>query len=404
MSTLGAGRTIGIARELAKDIAEWRRYLHAHPETGAETPETAAYVAAVLRVLGLEVRTGVGGYGVVGVLRGITDNGQSDSRTIAVRADMDALNVQEETGLEFASKVPGKMHACGHDGHVAMALGAASILSRMKDGIRGNVKFIFQPAEEGPGGAKPMIEDGVLQDPQVDAIVGLHMGCIWNVPTGSVGVKPGAMMAAMDRFEILVKGKGGHGAMPHQTSDALYVGAQIVSALQGIVSRRTNPLAPSVITVGQFHSGSAFNIIPGTAWLEGTARCLDEELRARIPEMIREVAQGVAATMGAECEVTYHLGYPVVVNDRDFTDFFASVARDVLEAAGGGAVQQLPEPTMGGEDMAYYLREVPGTFFFLGSRPEVAYPHHNSKFDIDERTLPVGAALLAETARRWLEK
>lgn len=403
MSTLGARRAIGMAMELAKDIIEWRRHLHAHPETGAETPETAAYVAGILRNLGLEVRTGVGGHGVVGLLRGTAENGRKDHRTIAVRADMDALNVQEETGLEFASKVPGRMHACGHDGHVAMALGAATILSRMKDDVRGNVKFIFQPAEEGPGGAKPMIEDGVLRDPRVDAIIGLHMGCIWNVPTGSVGVRPGAMMAAMDRFEVLVKGKGGHGAMPHQTCDALYVGAQIVSALQGIVSRRTNPLSPIVITVGQFHSGSAFNIIPGTAWLEGTTRCLDEALRARLPEMIREVAQGVAATMGAECEVTYHWGYPVLINDRGFTDFFSNVARDVLEAAGGGTVQELPEPTMGGEDMAYYLREVPGAFFFLGSRPEVAYPHHNPKFDIDESTLPLGAALLAEAARRWLE-
>jgi amidohydrolase len=404
MSTRDAQGTIGMARELAKDIVKWRRHLHAHPETGTETPETAAYIAAVLRELGIEVRTGVGGHGVVGVLRGSPGDGRHDTRTIAVRADIDALNVQEETGLEFASKVPGRMHACGHDGHVAIALGAATILSRMKDGLKGNVKFIFQPAEEGPGGAKPMIEDGALRDPQVDAIVGLHMGCLWNVPSGSVGVMPGAMMAAMDRFEILVKGKGGHGAMPHQTIDALYVGAQVVSALQGIASRRTNPLSPIVVTVGQFHSGSAFNIIPGTAWLEGTVRCLDEELRARIPDMIREVAQGVSAAMGAECEVKYHLGYPVVINDRDFTEFFAGVARDVLEAAGRGTVQQIPEPTMGGEDMAYYLREVPGTFFFLGSRHEVAYPHHNPKFDIDESTLPLGAALLAETARRWLER
>lgn len=404
-----AERVVQESRGIQDQLVQWRRHLHENPEVGTETPETAAYVAAALRDIGLAVREGVGGHGVVAVLQGgglgvsrVPGGSGGPARTFAVRADMDALSIQEETGLAFASKRPGKMHACGHDGHTAMALGAAKVLSLAKEHLAGNVKFIFQPAEEGPGGAKPMIEDGVLDDPKVNAIIGLHMGVLWDVPSGSVGVMPGPMMAAMDRFEMVVKGQGGHGAMPHQAIDAVCAASQLVTALQTIVSRRVNPLAPAVVTVGKFHAGTAFNIIAATAALEGTVRCLDEGLRKRMPEYIREIAEGVCRGMGAECELSYFWGYPVLENDCAFTEFFAGVARDVL---GADRVARLPEPTMGGEDMAYYLREVPGTFFFLGSRPSSGpvHPHHNSKFDIDEGTLWTGAALLAETARRWLE-
>lgn len=385
------------ARNLQSRLVEWRRYLHQHPEVGAEVPETAAFVAARLKDMGLSVRQGVGGHGVVGVLEGARPG-----PCFAIRADMDALSITEETGLPFASKYPGRMHACGHDGHMAMALGAAQVLAAVRDRLPGSVRFVFQPAEEGPGGAKPMIEDGVLENPRVGAIIGLHMGVIWDVPSGSVGVMPGPMMAAMDRVDITIRGKGGHGAMPHKTVDAVCVGSQVVCALQTVVSRRVSPLEPAVVTIGSFHSGTAFNIIAGTATLEGTVRCLSESLRQRMPGYIEGIVRGVASGMGAEYEFKYTWQYPVLENDPEFTEFFAGVAREVL---GSERVIQLPEPTMGGEDMAFFLKEVPGTFFFLGSgTPErgTAHPHHNPRFDIDEEVLWIGTALFAETAWRWL--
>lgn len=389
------------ARDIQDQLVAWRRHFHENPEVGTETPETAAYVAGILTDLAFEVRTGVGGHGVVGVLRGGTAGAAGAGVTFAIRSDMDALNISEDTGLPFASNRPGKMHACGHDAHMAMALGAATVLSRIRESLPGNVKFIFQPAEEGPGGAKAMLEDGALEEPKVDAIVGLHIGCLWDVPSGSVGVMPGPMMAAMDRFEIVVKGKGGHAAMPHQAVDSVVVGSHVVTALQTVVSRKVSPLAPAVVTVGRFQAGTAHNIIAATAALEGTARCLNEDLRGKMPGYIEQVAKGVCQGLGADCDVTYYLGYPVVVNDPEFTAFFEGVAREVL---GEDRVTRLSEPTMGGEDMAFYLQKVPGTFFFLGSTPSSGqiFPHHNPRFDIDEATLPVGATLLAETAKRWL--
>lgn len=384
------------ARRLQDQMVMWRRHIHMYPEAGLETPRTAAYVAGILREMGLPVRQGVGGHGVTALLEG-----KSPGPTIAIRADMDAIAVEEITGLPFASREPGIMHACGHDGHTAIALGAASVLTLAKDSLQGNVKFIFQPGEEGPGGALPMIMDGVMENPRVDAVIGLHLGVLWEAPSGVVGVRPGPMMAATDRMEVIIKGKGGHGAMPHQAVDAVCVGAQVVTALQTVVSRMVSPLDPAVVTVGRFQAGSAFNVIAETATLECTVRCLSLDLHGKLPGYLETVVQGVCQAMGAEYELKYTPGYPVLRNDPAFTEFFAGVARDVL---GGAGVITLPEPSMGGEDMAYFLQRAPGTYFFLGSRPPgpQVYPHHNPRFDIDESMLWVGAGLFAQTALRWL--
>ncbi len=384
------------AKRLQSQMVKWRRHIHMHPEIGLETPKTSGLIAEVLQQAGLKVKQKVAGYGVIGLVEG-----SSSGPTIAIRADIDALKVPEQTGLPFASTIPGLMHACGHDGHVAIALGAAIILNRTKDKIKGNVKFIFQPGEEGPGGALPMIEDGALENPKVDAVIGLHIGNLWEVPSGSIGVKTGAMMAATDRLKVTVKGEGGHGAKPHEAIDAVYVGAQIVNALQSIVSRRISPLDSVVVTVGKFQGGTASNVIAETAVLEATIRCLNTELHQKLPRYLETVVNGTCKSMGAEYEFDYSLGYPVLFNDPSFTKFFTGIAQEVL---GKEHVMTLSEPSMGGEDMAFFLQQVPGTFFFLGSRPQgrKVYPHHSPRFDIDESVLWIGAALFAETAVRWL--
>lgn len=384
------------AQELQDQLVQWRRQFHTYPEVGLHLPKTEAFVADTLRAMGLKVQTGVGNCsGVVGILEGA-----KPGKTFAVRADMDALSITEETGLEFASQHPGKMHACGHDGHMAIALGAARLLSEMKEELPGKVKFIFQPAEEGPGGAKPMIEDGVMEG--VDAIMALHLG-IWNVPVGHVGIKRGAMMASMDKFEIEIIGKGGHGAMPHMTVDAVCVAGHVITELQTIVSRKVSPVEPAVITVGSVHSGTAFNIIAERAAMEGTTRALNEDIRKNFPQWIESVVGGVCQGMGADYKFKYSWGYPSLHNDAEFADFFQTVAEDLL---GPDQVHQLPEPTMGGEDMAYFLQKAPGIFFCLGiaGKDGIPYPHHNPRFDIDESALWTGSALLAEAAQRWLTK
>jgi amidohydrolase len=377
------------ARKIHKQIVEWRRHLHQHPEVGLEVPETEKFVAERLREMGLEVRTGVGGHGVVAVLKGA-----KPGKTIAVRSDMDALDVKEETGLPFASKVEGKMHACGHDAHMAMALGAAKLLSVRSSELSGNVKFIFQPAEEGPGGAKPMIEDGALENPKVDAIIGLHTGCIWDFQKpGEVYVGYGSMMASLDRIDVTIKGKGAHGAMPQKSVDAVSVAAHAISTVQTVVSREISPLDPAVVTIGKIHGGTAYNIIAEEVSFEGTVRSLKQDVREFLDKRIGEIIKGVASSMRAEAKYTYTYGYPPLVNDADFTKRFAEVAQEVV---GPELVKEIAEPTMGGEDMAYFLNEVPGTFFFLAGSKEVdgqVYPHHNSKFDIDEDILWEGALL-----------
>ncbi|QUL98993.1 MAG: amidohydrolase [Candidatus Fermentithermobacillus carboniphilus] len=407
------------ARSLQGQIISWRREIHQYPELGLETPKTAGLVARVLSALDIEVREKVGGWGVVGLLRGSRNGGAAQEdrdrsrggplgsekpaeRTIALRADMDALPVQEETGLPYASKIPGRMHACGHDGHVAMLLGAATLLSEMRDKFRGNVKFIFQPGEEGAGGARLMIEDGALENPKVDMILGAHLGVLWPIKSGQVGTRTGPTMAASDRFTITVHGKGGHGATPHLTVDPIVVASEIVLALQTIVSREVSPVAPAVLTVGVIEAGTANNVIPEDCVMKGTVRYLDKRLAEFIPRRIEEISMGIARAMRAEVEVDYRYGYPPVVNDPAVTEFLRKSAASIV---GPENVVVLDEPTMGGEDMAYYLERVPGTFFAIGSgTPEngTAYPHHHPKFNIDEGVLHLGAAVFAEACLEFL--
>ena len=379
------------ARALQEEIVAWRRHIHQYPELGTETQETAAFVAKHLEEWGLSVRRGVGGHGVVAVLEG-----KKPGKTKAVRADMDALPVEEKTGLPFASKIQGRMHACGHDAHTAMALGAAKLLSRHRKELCGNVKFLFQPAEENVGGAKPMIDDGALENPKVDEIVGLHTGCIWpSEKVGEVFVSYGPMMASVDSINVTVKGYGGHGAMPHQAVDAVLIASHAVVALQSIISREISPTASCVITIGKIEGGTAPNVVAEEVRFSGTIRALRQEHREFLDMRIREILEGLVRGMRGDLEYSYIYGYPPVINDFGVTEEFVNVARQVV---GVENVKEIPEPVLGAEDMAYFLNEVKGTFFFLsGCNPEKGqiYPHHNSKFDIDEDVLYVGTALLS---------
>ena len=386
------------SRAIQKQLVAWRRRLHQCPEIGLQTPLTAAYVAEELRKMGLDVKTGVGGHGVTALL-----GGKKFGKTLGIRADMDGLNVTEETGLPFASKIQGKMHACGHDSHVAMALGAAYVLAQHRDRIQGNVKFIFQPGEEGPGGAEPMIRDGALRTPKVDAIIGLHGGKIWPGEPGEVWVRThGPMMACMDRIDVKIKGQGGHGALPHETVDAISIAAHAICTLQTVVSREIKPLDPAVISIGQIAGGSASNVIAGEVAFEGTVRALKQEVRQFMAKRIGEILNGVAKSMRGQCQCKYHFGYPPLYNDAEFTQFFATAAATIV---GEKRVRELDEPSMGGEDMAYFLNETPGTYFFLptsNAKKGQVFPHHHPKFDIDEDNLWLGSALFAATAMKWL--
>lgn len=370
--------------ELFAEMVEFRRDLHMHPELSFEEERTPRKVAAYLESLGLEVRTGVGGRGVVGVLEGARPG-----RTVALRADFDALPIQEENDVPYASQVPGVMHACGHDIHTATLLGVAKALSEVRDRIAGRVVFIHQFAEEkSPGGAKPMIDDGCLDG--ADVVFGAH---VWsNLPLGTVGVKAGNAMAAADSFEIEIQGRGGHGAMPHETVDPIVVASQLVLALQQVVSRRVDPLEPAVVTVGSLHAGNAFNVIPDTALLKGTVRTFDEGVRHDIEEAIARIAEGTCLAAGASAEVCYRRGYPAVRNHPAEIEVVARLAR---EALGDDAVVPMA-PIMGGEDFAYYLQERPGAFFFVGgANAELGmdFPHHHPRFDVDERSMLVAGRL-----------
>ena len=372
-------------------IIQTRRDLHRIPEPAYTEEKTSRYIADYLRREGLEVQTGVAKFGVVGLLRGA-----KPGKTLLIRSDIDALYIEEATGLPFASEHEGRMHACGHDCHMAMVLGAATVLARLKERIAGTVKFVFQPAEEGPGGAKPMIEEGVMENPTVDFSVGGH---VWpDLPEGTVGVKAGPLMAAMDRFDIKIIGKGGHGAMPHLCVDALEVGTQVVSALQRIVSRQMKPLLPAVLTVGSFHAGTAFNVIPASAEMCGTTRTFDRGVWRTWSERIETVVRGVCQSMGARYELTYTQGYPPVVNDA----WMAEVVQEcAAEAVGSGQVVE-PELTLGGEDMAFFLERSKGCFFFLGVGCENGSGVHTSTFDIREDLLLIGTEVFCRAALRLL--
>jgi carboxypeptidase Ss1 len=382
----------GEAKLIEPEIVRTRRALHQHPELAYHEMKTSELVARRLHSLGIDVRRGVGGTGVLGLLRGA-----KPGRVVALRADMDGLPVQETSDVKFRSKVDGVMHACGHDTHVAMLLGAARLLAEHRSELNGTVKFLFQPAEEhgGRGGAMPMIEDGAMDDPKVDFVFGLHIEATRK--SGEFGVREGAIAAAPDTFKVRIIGKGGHGSAPHETVDPIYVAAHVILALQGVSARMINPVRPFVITVGAVHAGTKENIIPDVAALDGTIRTLDEATRKLAKRRVEEVAKGVCRTFGASAEVEFEKdAYPVTVNDPETTAKVVSVLKKIP----GTRVKRI-EAILGGEDFSRFLQKAPGTFYFLGSRnPEkgCVYPNHSSKFKVDEDVLKFGAASLAMLA------
>ncbi|MBD2636597.1 amidohydrolase [Limnothrix sp. FACHB-881] len=373
-------------RNLLPQLVSWRRQFHQYPELGFQEALTAAFVCDRLREWGIDYQAGIAKTGIVAVIEG-----SQPGPTIALRADMDALPVQEQNEVPYRSRHEGKMHACGHDGHTAIALGTAYYLAHHRSQLAGTIKLIFQPAEEGPGGAKPMIEAGVLHNPDVDAIFGLHL---WNnLPLGTVGVRPGPLMAAVELFACTLFGKGGHGAMPHQTIDSVLVGAQIVTALQTIVARNIDPIDSAVVTVGEFHAGTAKNVIADQARLAGTVRYFNPALEGVIRERVESIIAGICAAHGARYELDYRSIYPATVNDPAAADRVRQVAETVIETPIG----VVPNcQTMGGEDMSFFLKEVPGCYFFVGAaNPDrgLAFPHHHPRFDFDETALAMGVEL-----------
>ena len=381
-----------IRDSFGEDIVSLRREIHREPELGFDTKKTAEKVLDALEGLPLEVETGLAENGIVATLKG-----EGGGPTVALRADMDALPIQEETDLPFASEEDGKMHACGHDGHTSMLVGAVRALSQdhLRERLNGSVKFIFQPAEEGGGGGRVMVEEGVAES--VSSIFALHL---WpGLPFGKAATKAGPIMAAADAFEMRVKGKGGHGAMPHLTTDAVAIAAQIVTALQTIVSREVNPVAPAVLTVGEIEAGFAFNIIPETARLGGTVRTLDADLRKQIPKRMEELARGIARGMRGDAELDYHFSYPVARNDADAAEFALGV---IGELFGEENVVELTDSSMGAEDFAFFLEHVPGAFIWLGVGDVSGL--HTPKFAFDEEILSQGSALLAALALKSLSE
>lgn len=376
-----------------EDMVIIRRYLHEHPELSHQEVHTPAYIAKFHRELGLEVREGVGGRGVVATLRG-----GKPGKTVALRADFDALEINESNELSYKSKNPGVMHACGHDGHTATLLVLAKALTDMQEQIAGNVVFIHQHAEEiVPGGAKAMIEDGCLDG--VDVIYGTHL---WApAPLGEVWVREGAIMASADRFTITIHGKGGHGAEPQHSVDAIVIGAQFITQLQTLVSRRVSPLESAVVTVGHFVADNPFNVIAENVRIQGTVRTFNDKVRQQLKEEIENLLRATTHGMNGDYTYDYGDGYPPVVNHVEDTRFIAKVAAELPN------VEQVIEcePFMIAEDFSYYLQHVPGTFFITGAKDPAwtdVYPHHHARFNFDERAMLIAANVLGEATLRYL--
>ncbi len=381
---------------LQEDLVIWRRHLHQYPELGFQEEQTAQFIAEKLTTWGIEHQTGIAETGIVALIPG-----NAPGPVLAIRADIDALPVQEQNEVPYRSRHTGKMHACGHDGHTAIALGLARYLSQYSD-FPGTVKIIFQPAEEGPGGAKPMVKAGVLKNPDVDAIIGLHL---WNnLPLGTVGVRSGPMMAAVELFDCIIEGKGGHGAMPHQTVDSIVVGSQIVTALQSIVARNVDPIDSAVITVGSFHSGTTHNVIADKATLTGTTRYFNRRYEGFLQDRIEAIIKGICEMHGAKYSLNYWQLYPPVINHPKIAELVRSIAESVVETPAG----VVPEcQTMGGEDMSFFLQEVPGCYFFLGTAnlsKGLSYPHHHPRFDFDETALGMGVEIFARCVEKFCQQ
>lgn len=381
---------------LHPDLLKWRRNFHQYPELGFKEDLTAEFVARKLQAWGIDHETGIAKTGIVATIAG-----KQPGPVLAIRADMDALPIQEENEVDYRSQHDGVMHACGHDGHTAIALGTAKYLAEHRANFSGTVKIIFQPAEEGPGGAKPMIEAGVLENPTVEAIVGLHL---WNnLPLGTVGVRSGPLMAAVELFNCTIHGKGGHGAMPHQTIDSILVASQVVQALQTIVARNVDPLDTAVVTIGKLHGGTAYNAIAERAELAGTVRYFNPTLESIIRQRFEQIVAGVCQSHGASYHLDYWQLYPSVINDSAIAELVRSCAAEVIETPAG----IVPEcQTMGGEDMSFFLQAVPGCYFFLGSAnpaKNLDYPHHHPRFNFDESVLTRGVEIFVRCVEKFCQ-
>ena len=384
-----------LVEDVRDEVIGWRRHLHQNPELSFKEEQTSQFVYETLESFrGLELSRPTPTSVVARLAGGET------GRTVALRADMDALPITEENDFEFVSNNEGVMHACGHDGHTAMLLGAAKVLLEMKEGIQGEVRFLFQHAEElYPGGAEEMVEAGVMEG--VDAILGIHL---WSgIEAGKIGVVYGPMLAAPDTFRIVINGRGGHAAMPHQTADSVAIGAQVVTNLQHIVSRNTDPLDNVVLSVTKFTGGTMHNIIPGTVEMIGTVRTLDEEVRKHVPETMERVIKGVTAAHDSSYEFEYQRGYRPVINDEEVT----RVLEETVREAFGEAALEMMRPVMGGEDFSAYQQTTPGTFVFVGARNEekgITAPHHHPRFTVDENALENGVKMHVNAAFKLLEE
>lgn len=389
------------SNEIKQEVVRWRRDLHIIPEVGVYLPKTAEYVKKVLDGLKVDYVDNVGlESAIVATIKG---NKEDKGKVIALRADMDGLPVKEETNLDYAS-TNGNMHGCGHDAHTATLLATVKAFNELRDEFSGTVKFLFQPGEEVSGGAKPMVKAGALKNPDVDYVLGLHVGNIGDgQKLGQFIFAKGSMMACLDRFTIKVKGKGAHGAYPHASIDSLVIATNIVNALQEIISREINPTDPAVITIGKLIAGDTYNVIPDTAEIEGTLRAVNEETRQFLVKRIGEVSEGIAKTYRGSAEFTYFEGAPPLVNDNELTDRAYEVAKKVF---GEDDVKYIERPVMGGEDFAYYLKEVPGTFILMANPLKIdgqIYPHHNPKFAIDDTILYRGVELFVNLGLDLLE-
>jgi amidohydrolase len=380
--------------DLQPDIQAWRRDIHENPELLYDVHRTASFVADRLKEFGCdEVVTGLGKTGVVGVIKGKKPAGKGDIKVIGLRADMDALPIHEETNLPYASKTPGKMHACGHDGHTAMLLGAARYLAETRN-FAGDAVVIFQPAEEGGAGAAAMIKDGLMDRFGIEQVYGMHNGP--GIPIGSFAIRPGPIMAATDEVNISIEGLGGHAARPHKCIDSVMVGAQLITALQSVVSRSVDPLDSAVISICEFHAGNARNVIPQTAELRGTVRTLTPEVRQLIEKRVGEVVKGVAQLTGAKIDLNYKRGYPVTVNHSSQTEFATRIAQDV---AGEANVHDMP-PLMGGEDFSYMLEARPGAFIFCGNGDSAGL--HHPAYNFNDEAIVYGTSYFVKIVENAL--
>jgi amidohydrolase len=384
-----------LAHKLAPLLIDIRRHLHSHPELSGQEYQTAAYVAGVLSAHGLSVQEGVGKVGVVGELRGQN----TDRRLLAIRTDMDALPIQERTGLDYASQNPQIMHACGHDVHTTVGLGTALVLAQVAEELPGTVRFLFQPAEEVVEGAGWMIEDGVMD--QVTAILSLHV--FPSIPAGSVGIRYGALTAAADDLEITILGESGHGARPHEAIDAIWIAAQVITTLQQAISRTQNPLRPVVLSIGQIQGGRAPNVIADHVQLLGTVRTLHPETRDKLPAWIEKIVANVCDSYGARYELKYGRGVPSVQNNLALSQLLETAAQ---EAWGKERVQILTEPSLGAEDFSLYLEHAPGSMFRLGvgHKDKQNYPLHHPQFEVDESSIVTGVVTMAYAAYKYWQQ